>query len=75
MTKMADFDSIHNQARGLPLTDRQRLARLLLAETSTGEPTDEIAVGERGLAAWTDSTRSEDWSQFYPPSLRKRKAG
>ncbi|MFO0838668.1 MAG: helix-turn-helix transcriptional regulator [Phycisphaerae bacterium] len=28
-------------------------------------------VGLRGLAAWTASTTGEDWSMYYPESLKK----
>ena len=71
----ADFNSVHDQARRLPLADRLRLARQLLEEGDIELQSDEAEAGERGLAEWTDSTRGEDWSEFYPPSLRKRKVG
>lgn len=72
---MANFDSIHDQARSLSPADRVRLAQLLLEEAGREDQNDEIGVGQRGLAAWSDSTRGEDWSEFYPNSLRKRKVG
>ncbi|MCI0630748.1 MAG: hypothetical protein L0Y44_08870 [Phycisphaerales bacterium] len=59
---MTTFDSIVEQARSLTLADRLRLARLLLEEAKIENQTDEIGVGERGLSAWSDSTRGEDWS-------------
>lgn len=31
---------------------------------------DEVAMGQRGLAAWTESTADESWSDFYPDTLR-----
>jgi hypothetical protein len=71
----ADFNSVREQARRLSTADRLRLAKQLLAEARDEIPGDEIETGERGLAEWTDSTRGEDWSEFYPPSLRKRKVG
>lgn len=75
LTPMANFDSIFDDARALPPEDRIRLARMLMPEGAARNDADEIGVGERGLAAWTDSTRNEDWSEFYPTSLRKRKVG
>jgi hypothetical protein len=75
LINMANFDSIHEQARSLPLADRLRLARLLLEQAKLDDQSDEIGVGQRGLAAWSDSARAEDWSEFYPASLRKRKVG
>jgi hypothetical protein len=70
MQGMADIDSIREQARSLPPADRSRLARLL-----SEEDRDEIGAGERGLAALTESTGGEDWSEFYPASLREKKGG
>lgn len=72
---MTTFDSIIKAARSLNLAERVRLARTLLAEASSDVQDDEAAVGRRGLASLTASTRDEDWSEFYPPDLRQRKAG
>ena len=73
--RMAKYDSIIQNARALPLADRIRLARMLLEEASVATESDELGAGKRGLAALTDSTRGEDWSQFYPSSLQSRKVG
>jgi hypothetical protein len=72
---MTTFDSIHNQARTLSAAEQIRLAELLLREARDETSEDEAAIGRRGLAAWTDSAQSEDWSSFYPASLRRRKVG
>ena len=54
------------------LSDDERaeiLAKLL--QIATPEPeADEIAAGQRGLASWTQSTRNESWTEFYPAELR-----
>jgi len=67
---MADVDSIRNQASLLPPSERARLTKLLVEEDQ-----DETGVGLRGLAALTESSRGEDWSEFYPASLREKKGG
>lgn len=74
MDSMPDFDSILRQSRQLSPADRRRLAQVL-SEESDVEESDEVDVGERGLAAWTESARGEAWSEFYPPELRQRKVG
>lgn len=71
---MINFDAIIKAARALDEAERLRLARMLLAETRSGASDDDAAVGRRGLASLTASTREEDWSDFYPPELQSRKA-
>lgn len=66
--------------RPIPSEEELREIAAVLAEisprgkqASVGE--DDAAVAHRGLLAWTESAKSDDWSMFYPPSLRKvRKA-
>ena len=72
---MADVNLILQQARMLSAVERMRLIEALLKEVATEADADEIGVGVRGLHAWSDSTRGEDWSEFYPAVLRKRKVG
>lgn len=77
MNNMPDFDAILRQSRQLSPADRRRLARVLSEESGSQDEADEAdaGVGERGLAAWTESARGEDWSEFYPVELRQRKVG
>jgi len=69
------LDSILARARSLSLADRLRLAEALFEEAKTRTKSDEDDVGMRGLASWTESTRNEDWSQFYSDTLRQRRVG
>jgi len=71
---MINFDAVIKAARALDEAERLRLAQILLAEARTGDQDDDAAVGRRGLASLTASTREEDWSAFYPPELQSRKA-
>lgn len=70
---MTKIEVILEQARGLSPAEREQLVRLLAAQTFSEGTDDEAAVGNRGLAAWRDSTRGEDWSMFYPQALRDGK--
>lgn len=67
---MSKVETILEQANGLSPVEREQLLRRLLEEAFTGAPEDEARVGRRGLSAWTESTRGEDWSMYYPESLR-----
>lgn len=67
---MTQLETILEQARRLSIDEREQLLRLLSAEGFVDGADDEAACGERGLAAWTESTRNEDWSMFYPETLR-----
>ena len=68
---MSKIESLLKEARSLSTAERRQLAELLLAQAGEEADRDEAAVGRRGLATWTESTRSEDWSPFYPSKLRK----
>jgi hypothetical protein len=70
---MTKVEVILEQARGLSPAEREQLVRLLAAQAYSEGADDEAAVGKRGLAAWTESTRGEDWSMFYPQALRDGK--
>ncbi len=72
---MKDFDAILQQTRSLSLADRLQLARVLFEEAKAEAQADEIDAGVKGLAAWTESTGDEDWSEFYPATLRQKKVG
>jgi hypothetical protein len=67
---MTKLEAILEQASGLSPVERGQLLRLLSAQTFADGADDEAAVGNRGLAAWTASTQGEDWSMFYPDTLR-----
>ena len=60
---------ILKDASSLSVDERRRLIELLCRQLDNGDET-ERAVGRRGLSAWTDSTRDEGWSAFYPAELR-----
>ena len=67
---MTKLEAILEQANGLSPIERERLLQLLSAQAFGDFVDDEAAVGKRGLAALTESTRDEDWSVFYPDTLR-----
>jgi hypothetical protein len=68
---MTRLEAILNDARGLSADELAKLlAALLLEQSPSSAEGDERLTGERGLAAWTESMRGEDWSEFYPASLR-----
>jgi hypothetical protein len=67
--EMTKLEAILREADGLSPTERQQLAHLLLAQDSGNGADHELAVGQRGLVAWTESTQHEDWSTYYPPGL------
>jgi hypothetical protein len=65
---MTKLERILEEVKSLTPPDRERLLELL-----QGDPSVEGGVvpslGARGLASWTESTRNEDWSEFYPAIL------
>ncbi len=67
---MIDLEAILKEAGALSPAERSRLIVLLMEQTGQEHLADEIAVGCRGLAAWTESTSDESWSEFYPEVLR-----
>ncbi len=66
---MTRLESIVEQAKLLSASERAELIAIL-KEGEIDSESDE-AVGLRGLAALTESTRHEDWSEFYPESIRR----
>jgi hypothetical protein len=75
MSNMHNVQKILDLARQMPLNERMSLAEALLQEAHAEYESEEIAVGQRGMAEFTDSTSDEDWSEFYPADLRTRKVG
>ena len=67
---MTKLEAILEQANGLSPLERERLLQLLSAQAFGDGVDDEAGVGKRGMAALTESTRGEDWSNFYPDALR-----
>ena len=65
---MTRLETILEQAANLTPDERDHLIKLLLDRAPLA-PDDDAASARRGLAAWTDSSRGEDWSPFYPKSL------
>jgi len=67
---MTKVEAILEQANGLSPAEREELLRRLAAQAFGASAEDDDAVGNRGLAAWTESTRGEEWAMFYPDTLR-----
>lgn len=67
---MASLESILLDARSLSASERTKLIEKLLGQAAGDIEADEVAIGQRGLAAWTQSTQGEDWEAYYPPALR-----
>ena len=67
---MTKLEAILEQANGLSPVEREQLLHRLSAQAFGESVDDEAAVGKRGLTAWTESTQDEDWSMFYPDTLR-----
>jgi len=70
---MASLESILLDARSLSPSERAELVTKLLEEAARDVETHDAAVGQRGLAAWTESTRDESWEPHYPPGLRNNR--
>lgn len=66
MTKLL---AILDKAGALSPAEQLELVKFLMERLAAESEADEIAVGQRGLAAWTESSREEDWTPFYPPDL------
>lgn len=76
LSMMGAFESILELARTLTGEERVRLAQLLLGRQESADPVEEErSAGDRGLESWTQSAHEEDWSAFYPPSLRQKRVG
>jgi len=66
---MTTLEKILEQAKDLSPIEIESLLRELSAHALSQPGDDDASVGKRGLSAWTESTRNEDWSAFYPDSL------
>ncbi len=67
---MTRLEAILNEARGLTADELAELLAKLRQEQPSFSDNDDDSAGQRGLAAWTESAGGEDWSEFYPASLR-----
>jgi hypothetical protein len=68
---MTTLQAILQQASALPRDERARLAKLLFEQLEAEADSEEMAIGQRGLTALAESTREEDWTEFYPNKLRQ----
>ena len=67
---MSRLESILSEAQALTNAERLKLAELLFKQASLEAEVDETGAGQRGLCAWTESAGGENWSEYYPDSLR-----
>ena len=67
---MSKVDNLLAKARLLSNAERRELAHLLLEQSALESASEEDVCGVRGLVAWTASAEIEDWSSYYPESLR-----
>jgi len=67
---MMNLEAILQEARSLSPTERAELVAILLQQADWDAGPDDVAAGQRGLTAWTESARDESWSEFYPDTLR-----
>jgi len=67
---MTKLEAILEQTNGLSTVEREQLLHLLSTQAFGESVDDDAAVGKHGLTAWTESTQDEDWSMFYPDTLR-----
>lgn len=66
---MTKLESILGEAGSLSPAEQLELVKFLMERLAAESEADETAAGQRGLAAWTETTREEDWTPFYPPDL------
>ncbi len=67
--------SILVEVNSLSPAERAELLARLLEQISQEAEAEDAAVGRRGLAAWTESAKTESWEEFYPAELRNRPGG
>ena len=67
---MTKLETILKQAQCLTPAEQAALIERLQAQRSSDAAEEDDEAGQRGLAAWTQSTRGEDWSAYYPPELK-----
>ncbi len=66
---MVSLRSILLEVSALSPSERAELTAKLLEQAARELDAHEIEVGQRGLAAWTESARAESWEPFYPEGL------
>ncbi|MFQ5501609.1 MAG: hypothetical protein ACE5EQ_04830 [Phycisphaerae bacterium] len=66
---MTRLEDILKEVDCLSDEERTKLLAILLKSPERHSTADERASGQHGLASWTESTRGESWSEFYPDSL------
>jgi hypothetical protein len=59
---MTKLEAILRETRTLSPAELARLLAGLMEQAGGNAYADEAAAGQRGLAAWTESTRAEDWA-------------
>lgn len=67
---MVKIEEMLVAARQLSPSERDTLIRRLLDE-HWHDDADEHSAGERGIRLLAEATRDENWSAFYPPSLKR----
>ena len=68
---MTKLESILSEVKSLSPAERAELVAKLEEQTASEVEADDLAAGRRGLAAWTDSAKNDNWEPHYPQSLRK----
>jgi hypothetical protein len=72
---MTRLENLLQEARSLSPVELARLLDELHHHAGSLSSAEEIEIGLRGLAAWTESSRDENWEAFYPPTLRNGRGG
>jgi len=67
---MTRLEAIIEETKLLSASEREQLVKVLSDQAAAGQY--DAAVGRRGMASMTESSRQEDWSAHYPESLRRR---
>ena len=70
---MTKVESILIEVKSLSPAERAELVAKLEEQTTLEVEANDLAAGQRGLAAWTDSARNENWEPYYPKSLRNNR--
>jgi len=69
---MTRVQAILHEAGSLSAGERAELLAELLQQTAEDAASEDVAVGQRGLAAWTEAAGDESWAEFYPDTFRNR---
>lgn len=72
---MVSLKSILVEMSSLSPTERAELLAKLQEQIALEAEAEDVAIGKRGLAAWTGSVRDESWEEFYPEELRMHPRG